>query len=85
VPAAVEASASAGTADVAPAAARAGGIEARCRELADQRAQLRTARENAAHAVDRLLERLDTERAHVRALTNKVSALASASSGTNRE
>ena len=53
--------------------------------LADQRAQLRTARENAAHAVDRLLERLDTERAHVRALTNKVSALASASSGTNRE
>jgi hypothetical protein len=84
-PAAPQAAASDEPIDETQAVSGDGDIEARCRELADQRAQLRTARENAAHACDRLLERLDTERAHVRALTNKVSALDSASSGAERE
>jgi len=59
-------------------------IDARCRELADHRAQLHTARENAANACERLLERFDADRLDIRALTTTLTALAATSDKRDR-
>jgi hypothetical protein len=61
--------------DEVPATSADDRIDARCRELEDQRAQLRAAQENAADACARLLERLDSEREDMRALASFVSNL----------